>query len=135
MSDLTITAAEVSSVEVMEQFTAPAHEAINAGDAVYLVAATGKVGLADEDGSAPLNEPEGIAITTANQANIAVTVVKKGVLDLGDALAGMDYGAVVYLSATPGNLADATAGHAVVIGEVIPAWGATTADKLLRVDL
>lgn len=135
MSDLTITAADVALVEAIEQFTAPAHEVITAGQPVYYVAATGKVGLADEDGAAPLNEPEGIAITGANQANITITVVKKGLVDLGDALAGMDYGATVYLSATPGKLADATAGHAVVVGEVVPAWGAATADKLLRVDL
>jgi hypothetical protein len=135
MSDLSITATDVAPVKVIEQFTAPAHEAIDAGEAVYFVAATGKVGLADENGSAPLNEPEGIAITTANQANITVTVVKQGIIDVGDALAGLDYGATVYLSQTAGLLADADPANGVVIGEVVPAFGATTADKLLRIDL
>jgi len=135
MADLSITATDVAPVKVIEQVTGPAAAAIDAGEAVYYVAADGTFNLADEDVAAPVNEPEGIAITTANQANITITVVKKGLLDLGDALDGMGYGATVYLSATAGKLADADPGNAVVIGEVVPAWGATTADKLLRVDL
>jgi len=135
MADLSVTASDVAIVESLEQFTVPAHEALFAGNAVYLVAASGKVGLADENGLAPVNEPEGITLRTAIAANDTVTVVKKGIIDLGDALGGLDYGAIVYLSATPGQLADADAGNTVVIGEVVPLWGHTTADKALRVDL
>ena len=137
MTDLTIVPAEVAPVQVIEQATAPAHEALNAGDAVYLVAATGKPGLADEDGSAPLNSPVGVAIKTALQANDPVTYIKKGLVDLGDALDGMDFGDIVYLSATAGNMADADPANGVVMGTVVPAYGhtGTTADKLLRLDL
>jgi hypothetical protein len=90
---------------------------------------------ADEDGAAPLNEPEGIAIKAALQANDTITIVKKGLLDIGNVLTALAYGAPVYLSDTPGLLADSDPGEAIVIGEVWPSWGATTADKLLRVDL
>jgi len=135
MADLTITAADVAAVEIIEKVTGPAAAAIDAGEACYIVAASGKYNLADEDASAPVNDVEGVAINSANAAGITTTLVRKGVLDVGDALAGMDYGAEVYLSATAGKLADADPGNTVVVGQVIPGWGYTTADKLLRVDL
>lgn len=135
MADLTIVAADVAAVQVIEQGTGPAHEVITAGQALYYVAATGKMGLADEDVAAPVNRPAGVTIIGANQANITVTFVKKGLLDLGDALDGMDFDDIVYLSATAGSLADADPANTVVVGRVVPGWGYPTADKLLRVDL
>jgi hypothetical protein len=133
MADLTITTC--TPVRVIEQYTGPAAAATAVGDAVYLVAASGKLGLADENGSAPVNEPEGVAIKAALADGDTITIVKKGLLDIGNVLSAMNYGTPVYLSATAGLLADADPGNAVVIGEVWPSWGATTADKLLRVDL
>ncbi len=134
MADLTITAADVQVVKVIDQVTGPVAAAVDAGEACYIVAASGEYNLADENGSAPLNDPEGVAVTNGNQAHITVTLVRKGILDVGEALAGMDYGATVWLSATAGKLADADPGNSIVIGEVIPGWAHTTADKLLRVD-
>ena len=133
MADLTITTC--TPVKIIEQLTGPANSAVAVGNAVYLVAASGKFGLADENGAAPLNEPEGVSIKAALQQNDTITVVKKGYLDIGNVLTALNYGAPVYLSATAGLLADADPGNAVVIGEVWPAFGNTTADKLLRVDL
>ncbi len=133
MADLSITTC--TPVRVIEQYTGPAAAATAVGDAVYLVAASGKLGLADENGSAPVNEPEGVAIKAALADGDTITIVKKGLLDIGNVLSAMNYGTPVYLSATAGKLADADPGNAIVIGEVWPAWGATTADKLLRVDL
>jgi len=135
MADLSITATDVAPVEVIEQITGPVGAVINAGQAVYPVAATGVFGLADQDESAPLNHPVGVAITTANAANITITAVRKGTIDLGDALSALDYDQVVYLSGTPGMMSATDAGNSIVVGRVVPAWGATTADKLLRVDL
>ncbi len=135
MADLTITATGVSPVKVIEQHTVPAHEAVDAGEAIYLVAATGKAGLADENVATPVNNPLGISIKTANQANIEMTFLTKGLVDLGDALDGMDYGETVWLSATAGKLADADPGNSIVVGVVWPVFGATTADKVLRIDL
>ena len=134
MADLVIAPGDVAAVKVIEQMTGPVSEAVDSGEAVCLAAASGVFSLADEDNAA-LDEPVGVAIKNANQANIATTVVRKGWLDLGDALAGLAYGATVWLSDTAGKLADADPGSHVVIGTVIPAWGTTTADKLLRVDL
>jgi hypothetical protein len=97
------------------------------------VAATGKAGKADANGAAPLNEVEGVAIKTAANANDTITFVIEGWLDVGDALDAMDYGAPVFLSNTAGLMADADPGAGIQIGEVWPAWGHTTADKILYV--
>lgn len=134
MTDLTITAAEVAPVYIIKQRTGPANEAVDAGEVVYRVAASGKLALADANVAAPANEPDGVSLTTTLQQNDTMTYVIDGIIDLGDALDGMNYGDNVYLSATAGKMADADdAGTGIVVGEVVPAWGATTADKLLWV--
>ena len=132
MTDLTITA--VSPVKVVKQYTGPAHEAVTVGNAGYLVAASGKLGLADANGSAPVNEPEGVFIKTALQQNDSVTIILEGWIDVGDALSALDYGAPVFLSNTAGALADADPGAGIIMGEVWPSWGNTTADKILYVN-
>lgn len=134
MADLTITAADVAPVSVIEQSTGPANEVVDAGEAVYMLAASGKYALADEDGTWPTKRVKGISITSA-VANGTITVVQKGIVDLGDALDGMDYGDPVFLSDTPGKLADADPGAGVIVGQVVPGWAATTADKLLSFDV
>lgn len=132
MGDLNaVTAADVAAVSVIEQFTAPAAAAIAAGCAVGIDAA-GKVVKADAD-TGPINT-KGISITSAGVAGQAITVVRQGVLDVGDVLDALAFGASVYSSGTAGLLADAAVGGLAAIGEVVPGWGYTTADKLLRVD-
>lgn len=135
MADLTITAANVALVKAVEEFTLPTAAQVNAGQPVYLVAASGQVNLADEDAAAPANAPKGVAYRSGRFAGDAVSCVKKGWLDLGAALDSLNFGAKVYLSATAGKLADADPGNTVVVGEVWPAFGHTTADKLLYVNL
>lgn len=132
-ANLSITATDVAAVKVIDQLTLPAAEEIDAGEVVFLNT-DGEWELADQDEAAE-DDPWGIAIRNANQAHIAITVVKKGYLDLGDALDGLDIGAVVYLSATPGAIYDSDPGNTIEVGKVCAAFGATTADKLLMVDL
>lgn len=134
MADLTITAADVAPVFVIEQFTGPAAEAIAAGQYVRFNTTNGKVELGKATTAAEARDG-GIAITTATAAGDPVTAVRSGCVDLGDALAALNYDADVYLSDTDGTLADSAGTIAKVIGQVVPAWGQTTADKLLRVDM
>jgi hypothetical protein len=47
----------------------------------------------------------------------------------------MAFDADVYLSDTDGTLATTAGTTSLVVGTVVPGWAATTADKLLRVDL
>ena len=133
MADLSaVTVTDIHVVESIEQMTLPAAEAITKGQAVGIDSA-GKAALADAD-TGPI-VCRGIAITAANQAGITITVLKKGLIDMGDIFTSLAFSAEVFTSATPGLLGDATVNSQPAIGYVHPAWGYTTADKLLRIDL
>jgi hypothetical protein len=138
MAALTVVAADVALAtkggESHEIITAPAAEAITAGQIVRWTTTTGTLALGNGT-TAPESQIVGVAISEANQAGITITAVRKGVVDLGDALDALAFNAVVYASDTDGTLGDAAGTVSKVVGEVIPAFGATTADKLLRVNL
>lgn len=136
MANLTIAAADVAPVSVVEQHTGPAAEAIDAGEMVRLDTTSGKFTLANAT-SAAEGRVFGMAITSANQANIAITVVKKGIVDVGDALDSESMDEDLKLSNTDGKIDDGAGAPtgSYVIGRVIPMWGATTADKVLLIEL
>lgn len=77
----------------------------------------------------------GIAITRAVAARFELSVLKKGIVELGDALQSLAFGAAVY-GASDGSLNDAATG-AVQIGTVIAGWSDNTSNqrKLLRVNV
>ena len=134
MANLTIAAGDVAPVRVIKQFTGPAAEAINAGQYVRYNTTSGKIELGNATDAAE-SRSGGIAIRSAATAGLTVTVVQKGLIDVGDALAALTYDDDVYLSDTDGTLADTAGTVSKIVGTVVPAWGATTADKILRVDL
>ena len=134
MSDLTVTASDVAAVVIYEQWTGPAIEAFSAGEMVRVDTGTGKVTPGNATSGAEARVM-GMALKTGDFIGDTVTVIKRGVMDLGDALDGMDYDAAVYLSNTDGGLGTAAATTSLVVGRVVPAWGSTTADKLLHLDV
>ena len=135
MADLTMPdATDVAPVKVIEQMTGPAAAAIDAGTPVYMSTTTGQFTAADAS-AAPTARCCGIAITTTSQANESMTVVRKGWLDMGDALGDLTYDDDVYLSDTVAVLADGAGTVSLIVGTVVPAFIGTTPDKLLRVDL
>lgn len=133
MANLSITADDVAAVKVIEQYTGPAAEAITAGQYVRFNTTNGKVELGNGTSAAEARRG-GIALRSA-AAGETLTFVRKGVLDVGDALATLTYDDDVYLSDTDGTLADAAGTTSLVVGTVVPGYAATTPDKLLRVDL
>ena len=133
MTDLAITATDVALIESIEQKTAPAAEAITAGQVVRLDSSTGKFTPANASASGEARA-FGLALTNA-AAGITLTAVKRGLVNLGDALDGLDYDADVFLADSDGTLADAVGAESVVVGKVDSLFGYTTADKVLRVDL
>lgn len=134
MALLTVTASLVKVVEVTEQFTGGAGVAIDAGVAVKYNLSTGLIDKAKATTSA-LARCVGIAVTSTSRQPNAPTIVRKGILDVGEALAALDYGVEVYLSDTDGRLDTAAGTVSKVVGTVVPGYGNTTPDKLLRVDL
>lgn len=134
MALLTVSASLVKIVEVTEQFTGGAGVAIDAGVAVKYNLSTGLIDKAKATTSA-LARCVGIAVTSTSRQPNAPTIVRKGILDVGEALAALDYGVEVYLSDTDGRLDTAAGTVSKVVGTVVPGYGNTTPDKLLRVDL
>lgn len=137
-ANLSITAANVAAVSKPgdgfdEQHTGPAAEAIEAGQYVRFNVSSGKVELGNATTAAEARKG-GIAINNAG-AGLAVTFVRKGIIDVGNALSALTYDDDVYLSDTDGTLADTHGTETLIVGTVVPGWGHTTADKLLRVDL
>jgi hypothetical protein len=132
MADLTITVCR--PVKVIEQITAPAAEVVTAGTYVRQNTSTGK--LEKGNGTTTTeNKPGGLTIQAAETINLTITAVTKGWLDVGDALSALAYDAPVYLSDTDGTLGTTAGTVSTVVGKVVAAWGNTTADKLLSVDM
>lgn len=136
MALLTITASDVRVVKRSEltQLTAPAGEAINAGQYCRWNTSTGKF----EYGNATTTGEVGDGFIAEKTVAIGDPLTAhKGpgvVIDLGSALDSLNYGASVYLGDTDGRLADAAGTVSTVVGKVIPGW-AGTAKKLLRLTM
>lgn len=135
MADLTITASDVSVVLAFEKLTLPAGEAIDAGEVVRLDTSNGRATLANAS-SAAEGRVLGIAINSAVLGQ-AVTIVKRGLVDLGDALTSETIDELLELSNTDGKIDDGagTPTASYNVGRVYPAHGAATADKILLVDI
>jgi len=145
MAVLNVNGGSVAVVEIFEQWTAPASQAIQPGRAVYRHATTG---WAQVCGSA--NPASGIALNETNYAGQALTVMRRGILELGDAaIQGINYEAPIYVhgdlgGTATGTMADApTAGGTWVVGSVAAlhgghtglSGGTVTARRVLRVNL
>lgn len=123
MSDITVTAAEVAPVfekfgkaEIYDYVTGVA---ITAGQAVYVVAATGLLALADSTaGGGQLAQFRGIALNGGG-AGSAISVLQHGCV-YGFDLSSENYDAIMFLSETAGALADAASGITVECGRVFP---------------
>lgn len=127
-----VTAARVALVQSISQFTAPAGVVITAGQVVGLDS-SGYLALARATTGPVIGR--GIALNGASLAGIAVTVLRKGIVDLGDIFSGLAYSDDVFYSDTAGVLADTVVSARPAVGYVTPGYGSTTPDKLLYVDM
>lgn len=136
MAALTITdATKVHIVEVYQQETLPAGVDITAGQ-ICRPDANGKWILADATvGGANTGTRRGFATRSA-KAGMALTCVRKGLVDPETAVAALAFEAAVFLSNTPGGMDSAAGAVSVTLGTVQPGWASgVTADKLLLLDL
>lgn len=137
MADLTIVAADVRIVHIVEMMPdGPANEALAAGEVVRLDTTTGYYTPANGTAAGEAR-PVGIAVNSATQANDTISVIRKGILDVGDALDALAYDLALYNSDTDGLIGSAAGDSTVdnIIGRVVAGWGDTAGDKLLLVDL
>ena len=127
MADLTIT--KCDQVQVIQQFTGPAVEAIVEGQRCRFDATTGQIALGNGT-NATEAKAGGIAVHAAAIGE-TVTIINQGLVDVGEALAALNFGALVYVSDTDGTFADTAGTVSVAAGMVIPVWGSPTADRVL----
>jgi len=100
MADIVITDTNVSAVAGASKEVGVAGVAIDAGKWVYIVASTGKLGLADADGSES-SGAVGIAVNAAVAADQQVQYVTSGDVNVGSVLA---VGTVYGISTTAGSM-------------------------------
>ncbi len=138
MTDITVTAAQVAPVfsrfGKAEIYDAIASVTITAGQAVYIVAASGQLALADATtGGAQLLQYRGIALNGGG-AGQAISFIMHGAV-YGFTLSGMNYDAIVYLSNNAGNLADTTDGDVNIECGRVMAMSDADATRVLFVDV
>lgn len=133
MGDIAVTAAKVGLVdpEKAEIFTGIAGVTITAGQVVYGIISSGKLGLADEDADAEHSAVLGIALNGGG-AGQAIDVVRKGRV-YGFTVSGLAYWLACSLSNTAGALLD-TGATTNIVGRVEPLSDADLT-KVLYVDV
>lgn len=133
MTALTITAANVRAVTIIDQSTAPANVALTRGQVVRM-GSGGKWVLANATDAANLGSRRGLVLKDVG-ADETVTVLHKGTIDLNPSLDALAIGASVFVSDTSGALDDAAGTVSSVAGTVVAGWAETSVAKLLRIDL
>ena len=134
MANLTVSSVRI--VESVLQYDVPASEIFETGEAVRFD--TNGNCTPGNASTTVENVVFGIATRNAERIGRAITVLEDGILDVGEALASLAFGDLVYLSDTDGLLADTAGTTTVVMGKVVPGWSVASysgapADKLLRV--
>lgn len=132
MTDYVVTT--VHTVEVIKQETAPAAVAITAGVYCY-IDTNGKWALGSAAAQGTIGRRGGVSKKTV-AAGEALTCVQKGSMDFGSIFSAAAQDAQIFLSDTAGGILATAAGTvSKVVGTIRPAWGNTTADKILDIDL
>lgn len=108
-------------------------ETVTAGQYVRLNTSSGKWELGNASNTAE-SRMGGIALNGGISGE-GVDVLRRGVVDLGNAFTSMGYDDIVYLSNSDGVLGDAQGTVERIVGSTVPGLGSKTPDKLLRVEM
>lgn len=134
MADIVPTAADVGVVQVIEMASGPSAETLTAGQWARLDTSSGFWTKGNGTNAA---EARNGGIVVSVQGDGTVSVLRRGIVDLGDVFSGLAYDLDIYLSDTDGALGSAASDSAEnkIVGSIIPAHGdGAQADKLLRVN-
>lgn len=136
MADIALVDSTAGLAESIQQRTSTCAVDIPARSAVKFDA-NGKWVLATAStASSGVGAFYGVSTNTKTiKAGYPLTAVRVGLMD-GFTFT-QAYGAAIYLSDTPGKLADAPGGNSVRVGQVVPGWAqpiGSAADKLLSLE-
>jgi hypothetical protein len=132
MGDIALTAAKIAVVNPEDAWIVPAVAGvtITAGQFVYGIVASGKVGLADEDASAEASFVYGMALTGGVDGQV-IQVLRRGITE-GFTLTSHAYWLPCSLSNTAGALLD-TGATTNIVARIVPLTDAALT-KVLLVD-
>ena len=130
--DLTIAAADVAVVEAIEMITAPEAETLAPGQYARLNTSSGKIEKGKGTTTAEIRKG---GIIVKREGDGMVTLLRKGTVDVGNALSSLTYDDDVFVSDTDGLFSDTAGSETLIAATVVPAWTSNTPDKLLRFDL
>lgn len=119
MAAIALTAGKIRVInpEHAEIFTGIAGATVTAGLAAYLIAASGKFGIADAN-AAGLQQARGVFLKPSAN-NQGVEIVKRGKVE-GFTVSAMAYDDLVYLSDTAGAFDTAAGTLSVICGRIVP---------------
>lgn len=122
MALLTIEYFEV--VQIDDQITVKSGEDVSSRRSKYMRvdSTTGKAVLGNATAAAEVGTLRGVALSTQQHVGDSVTLLRRGLLDWGNALDGMDYGEAIKLSDTDGTFADAAGTVDTTVGYVYPVF-------------
>jgi hypothetical protein len=131
MATVSITAAKISAIypKIARIRTGVANEAITKGQPLYIVAASGKLGVADGNATAK-REFAGVALEAASSGQ-AFSYLEEGFVE-GFTLTNVDYGDFVYLSDAQGY-ADTPGTYRVVVGRCKGVPDGNSLSKVLHI--
>jgi hypothetical protein len=116
MADIVLTGTSIRPInDDAEVETITAGEAITVGQACYMIAASGKAGVADAN-AAGKEQVVGIALQAAGADGVTFKMLRRGKV-AGYTLAG-NYASIIYLSDTAGSFADGAGTLNVPVGQV-----------------
>lgn len=133
MAVVTVTAARVRPVAIIHEETKPAAVTITRGQ-IVTQDANGKWVLALATTIANAGTIRGIALKDVI-AGQSLTVLRMGLIDIGDGMTALAFNATLFLSDTSGAIDTAAGTGSYILGYVDSAWAATAADKLMFVNL
>lgn len=97
---------------------------------------TGKAMLGNASSTNEIGSLRGVALSTQKNVGDSVTLFRWGLLDWGDALDSMAFGATIYVSDTDGIFADAQGSNSAPAGKVWPVFEHDgTVKRLAYIDL
>lgn len=138
MSAITIEYVEIVANFEPSSLTVKSGETISDRRGKYLRvdATTGKAMLGNATSAGEVGGLHGIALADQKYVGDSVTLLRHGLLDWGNALDAMDYGAAIYLSDTDGSFDTANGVVTKIVGYVWPVFEADgTAKKLAYINL
>jgi hypothetical protein len=135
MTAVSLTATKIAPVYAFDHeiYTFIAGTTITAGQAVALTIATGKLEVADANGSGNAAQIRGIALNGGG-AGDPIGVMKRGFIE-GFTVSALAYDLVLYLSDTIGALDDSAGSTTVQVGRILPLPDSPTLTKCVYVDV